>query len=64
MFVYLFNDLAHRAAQKAWANPTGGDVRGCDSRGCGEFGASRGARVHDGADYVATPGQDVAAVQS
>lgn len=43
-----------------FANPTGGTVRGCDSYGCGHFGAPRGtSRTHDGADWVSTPGQDV-----
>ncbi len=53
-------------AQKGkWVNPTGGKVRGCDrpGLGCGNYGASRdgGARSHAGADYIATPGQDVVA---
>ena len=52
------------AQQKKWVNPTGGTVRGCDNYGCGNPGARRdgGTRSHAGADYVATPGQDVVAV--
>lgn len=33
--------------------------RGCDSAGCGHFGASRGSRVHNGIDYKAEPNQEV-----
>ena len=52
-----------------WANPTGGKIRGCDKDwGCGYFHAPRSTgpiqRLHEGADYIATPGQDVAAVTS
>lgn len=43
----------------AWANPTGRAVRGTDGFGSGAFGASRGSRSHDGADYVTVPPQDV-----
>jgi murein DD-endopeptidase MepM/ murein hydrolase activator NlpD len=44
-------------------NPTGGEPRGHDAFGSGEFGASRdgGDRHHEGVDYVDTPGQDVVA---
>jgi murein DD-endopeptidase MepM/ murein hydrolase activator NlpD len=28
------------------------EVRGCDSQGCGHFGASRGTRKHNGVDLV------------
>ena len=47
---------------RKWANPTGGDVRSCDPRGCGSYGAARGHRVHQGTDYEAIPEQDVVAV--
>jgi murein DD-endopeptidase MepM/ murein hydrolase activator NlpD len=45
------------------ANPTGQAPRGEDAYGEGRFHASRdgGARDHEGVDYVATPGQTVAA---
>jgi len=44
-------------------NPTGGEPRGHDAFGDGQFGASRdgGDRHHEGVDYVDTPGQDVVA---
>jgi hypothetical protein len=46
-----------------WVNPTGQAIRGCDSQGCGGFGATRkratGTGIHAGADYLATPGQEV-----
>jgi peptidoglycan LD-endopeptidase LytH len=46
-----------------FANPTGGEQRGHDDYGSGEFGASRdgGGRRHEGVDYVSTPGQSVTA---
>ena len=46
-----------------FANPTGGVPRGHDEFGDGQFGARRdgGAREHEGVDYVAKAGQDVAA---
>jgi murein DD-endopeptidase MepM/ murein hydrolase activator NlpD len=46
-----------------FANPTGGAPRGHDDFGDGQFGARRdgGAREHEGVDYVAQAGQDVAA---
>jgi murein DD-endopeptidase MepM/ murein hydrolase activator NlpD len=45
------------------ANPTGQAPRGEDAYGEGRFHASRdgGEREHEGVDYVATPGQSVAA---
>ena len=45
------------------ANPTGQAPRGEDAYGEGRFHAGRdgGAREHQGVDYVATPGQTVAA---
>ncbi len=46
-----------------FANPTGAVPRGHDDFGDGEFGARRdgGSRSHEGVDYIATAGQDVAA---
>ncbi|CAN5515815.1 hypothetical protein BH10PSE3_BH10PSE3_17860 [soil metagenome] len=46
-----------------FANPTGGVPRGHDDFGDGQFGARRdgGAREHEGVDYVARAGQDIAA---
>lgn len=46
-----------------FANPTGGAPRGHDDFGDGQFGARRdgGSRSHEGVDYVAKAGQDVAA---
>jgi murein DD-endopeptidase MepM/ murein hydrolase activator NlpD len=46
-----------------FANPTGGAPRGHDAFGDGQFGARRdgGVREHEGVDYVAKAGQDVAA---
>jgi murein DD-endopeptidase MepM/ murein hydrolase activator NlpD len=49
-----------------WINPTGQAIRGCDTHGCGSFGAPRknatGSHPHRGLDFVGTPGQDVRAV--
>jgi len=46
--------------QDKWKNPTGGKVRGCDTEyGCGNYGASRGSRKHDGSDYESVPGQEI-----
>lgn len=33
--------------------------RGCDTHGCGSFGASRGGRKHEGVDVVVTPGTKI-----
>jgi peptidoglycan LD-endopeptidase LytH len=46
-----------------FVNPTGGETRGHDAYGSGEFGAKRdgGDRHHVGVDYVAQAGQDVLA---
>ena len=46
-----------------FANPTGGEQRGHDAYGSGEFGASRdgGGRRHEGVDYVSVAGQPVVA---
>lgn len=35
------------------------DIRGCDSQGCGEFGASRGSRKHIGVDLCCDPGTEI-----
>ena len=43
-------------------NPiSGGTIRGCDTKGCGNFGASRGSRSHAGVDVNAAPGDSVKA---
>ncbi len=45
-----------------WSNPTGKPERGCDSGGCGNYGARRNeglGATHRGADYLGTVGQDV-----
>ena len=45
-----------------WSNPTGKPERGCDSGGCGYYGARRNeglGATHRGADYLGTVGQDV-----
>lgn len=49
--------------QADFANPTGGEVRGHDAYGYGEFGASRdgGVRRHEGVDFMAQAGQAVLA---
>ena len=45
----------------AYGKPTGLAVRGVDAYGAGQHGASRGARVHDGTDYISTPGLQIKA---
>lgn len=46
--------------KKAIAKPTKtGIIRGCDPFGCGEMGASRGGRTHQGEDYKVSPGENV-----
>jgi RHS repeat-associated protein len=52
------------AADAEWVNPTGGGIRGCDSQGCGHFGANRRYGPHRGADYETTAGQQVVAPHS
>jgi len=42
-----------------YANPTGKGIRKADKFGAGHHGASRGSRIHDGADYNCTAGQQV-----
>ncbi len=46
-----------------FANPTGGEMRGHDAYGEGEYGASRdgGVRRHEGVDFCAEAGQEVVA---
>lgn len=48
----------------AYGKPTGLGIRGTDSYGAGEHGASRGKRTHDGTDYKSTAGQQVKAPMS
>ena len=48
----------------AYSNPTGRAIRGSDAYGQGHHGASRGRRIHDGTDYIATPGQFIKAPMS
>ena len=44
-------------SNKAFGKPTlSGTIRGCDKHGCGNFGASRGGRDHQGEDYSCSPG--------
>lgn len=47
-----------RSGRLAYPN-SNGESRGCDPLGCGEFGASRGSRLHRGHDFVVTPGESV-----
>ena len=42
-------------------SPTGSSVRRVDKWGSGRYGASRGVRLHAGADFIAMPGQGVMA---
>jgi hypothetical protein len=43
---------------KAFAKVTTNNIfRGCDPKGCGDFGASRGSRKHIGLDIKAVPGE-------
>lgn len=43
---------------KAFGKVTTNNVfRGCDPKGCGDFGASRGSRKHIGLDIKAVPGE-------
>ncbi len=39
-------------------SPTGKGIRS-DKAGDGSYGASRGNRIHQGVDFICTPGQDV-----
>lgn len=46
--------------KKAFAAPTAANkIRGCDSHGCGTFGASRGGRTHQGEDFAIEPGGSI-----
>ena len=59
----LFNNEASNIrARKKFVNPTDQGVRGCDSQGCGGYGARREGRRHIGTDYITDPGQDVLAI--
>jgi len=40
-------------------SPTGHGRRNIDNWGSGAYGAGRGDHLHNGADYIAFPGQDV-----
>lgn len=40
------------------------EQRGCDAKGCGHFGASRGSRKHNGIDYKCDAGDKVLAPAS
>jgi len=42
-----------------YGKPTGLGIRGTDAYGGGFFGATRGHRIHDGTDYISTPGNNV-----
>ena len=42
-------------------SPTGQPVRRPDKWGRGEYGATRGGKIHQGSDYDCKPGQDVVA---
>ncbi|XP_028410179.1 leukocyte cell-derived chemotaxin-2-like [Dendronephthya gigantea] len=39
----------------------GNTIRGCDSQGCGYYGAPRGSRTHKGVDIICSPGSLVIA---
>ena len=68
--VNIFNQQTgiKKTAQKGngLVNPTGKGVRGCDTKGCGHYGASRVRNgkpgTHVGADYITDAGQDVVAI--
>lgn len=45
----------------SYSNPTGCEIRDSDEYGEGHHGASRGRRLHDGADYIANHNQEVKA---
>ena len=67
--VKTLSPIVKHSHKGKWINPTGGSVRGCDPKGCGHYGARRSSRngkirPHEGADYVATVGQDVLAIAS
>lgn len=64
-FSYLFNEVGDcvmrgSCSSDAFGPPTAsGEIRGCDVAGCGDFGASRGKRLHDGIDYTAAAGDTI-----
>lgn len=48
------------SAKKAFSKPTkSGKIRGCDPKGCGHYGASRGTRLHMGVDFVTAVGEPI-----
>ncbi len=48
------------SSNKAFAKVTAsGKIRGCDSNGCGTYGASRGGHTHQGEDYITLPGETI-----
>ncbi|XP_028390597.1 myeloid protein 1-like [Dendronephthya gigantea] len=49
---------ASKFAQLCSSNPFN-TVRGCDRKGCGYYGASRGSRSHRGVDITCNPGSTV-----
>ena len=52
-------------ANKLFNKPTKSGVkRGCDSKGCGYYGAPRGNRTHMGIDFVTVPGEPILATVS
>lgn len=40
-------------------SPTGKGIRGFDEWGSGRYGAPRGGHMHNGADFICDPGQDI-----
>lgn len=55
LITYLF-----MGTNKAFAKITTNNIiRDCDPKGCGEFGASRGSRKHNGLDIEAVPGENI-----
>jgi murein DD-endopeptidase MepM/ murein hydrolase activator NlpD len=48
------------STKKAFAKITAlNSIRGCDQSGCGNFGASRGTRSHNGVDIKAAVGEKI-----
>jgi murein DD-endopeptidase MepM/ murein hydrolase activator NlpD len=59
-FIYMYNKASHEISKHdKFANPTGNGIRKCDAYGCGNYGASRGNRLHNGTDYISVAGEDV-----
>lgn len=47
-------------SSKTFASPTASKIiRGCDNHGCGNFGATRGGRLHQGEDFTVASGAKV-----